>query len=277
MPDDKYYGINLIHMNDGKDHQRIEYRYIGGKDYEKSIGYINYFLNKFIITLHKSIGSKFTNDDIVFLEKYLDENINNFKNFSKYDNFIVEFPSIILQIDQNGSYDIVNAYYDRIYPILFDLIDSTNSLEDCIINFVSSSNKIEIVDAKINTKKNIGSIDFINCDISEGIFDKCLFSDCEILNSQLIKSSIVRCEIKGSKILNCESESSSLINCFLMGGYINSDMEGGVIRSGKIGPYANISSTTKIVSETDNFFRTNFDDDQLDQKDGGGETTSKKF
>ena len=55
-----------------------------------------------------------------------------------------------------------------------------------------------------------------------------------------------------------------------MNGYLNADMEGGVLRSGKIGPYANISSTTKIVSEIDNFFNTKFDDDAQDVKNDKG-------
>ena len=55
-----------------------------------------------------------------------------------------------------------------------------------------------------------------------------------------------------------------------MGGYLNCDMTGGVYRSGKLGPYGNISSETKIVSDTDNFFSTNFDDDQYNRKKDQG-------
>ncbi len=47
-----------------------------------------------------------------------------------------------------------------------------------------------------------------------------------------------------------------------MNGYLNSTMEGGILRSGKLGPNAEISSTTKIVSETDNFFNTKFNIDE---------------
>ena len=47
-------------------------------------------------------------------------------------------------------------------------------------------------------------------------------------------------------------------------------MTGGVYRSGKLGPYANISSETKIVSDTDNFFNTKFDDDQYNRKKDEG-------
>jgi len=45
LPDDKYYGINFLHINNPKETQRLEFRYIGGKDYEKNIGDISYFLD----------------------------------------------------------------------------------------------------------------------------------------------------------------------------------------------------------------------------------------
>jgi hypothetical protein len=49
-------------------------------------------------------------------------------------------------------------------------------------------------------------------------------------------------------------------------------MEGGVFRSGKLGQYANISSTTKIVTDGENFFNTKFGED-----DKKGKENIKKF
>ena len=261
LPNDKYFGINFLHTNKGKENQRLEFRYVGGKDYEKNIGQITYFLDKFIINTHNSIDVGFSDDDIQNLETYLDNNISMFKNFSKYDNFIVEFPTISLQIDQNYGYDVVNAYYPKIYNKLFHLLDSTEDLKDCIINYVTLTQKIEIIDAKVKSNFNLRDYDFINCNLSSGIFDSCSIVNSIVYNSQLIKSRIHGSEVNGSKVLNCTVESSTLKDSFFMNGYLNGDMEGGVLRSGKLGPYANISSTTKIVSDKDNFFDTRFDDD----------------
>jgi hypothetical protein len=52
-----------------------------------------------------------------------------------------------------------------------------------------------------------------------------------------------------------------------MGGHLNGEMQGGIFRSGKLGPYANVSSSTKIVSEYDNFFDTSFDAEDLENKE----------
>lgn len=262
LPDDKYYGVNFLHINNQRETQRLEFRYIGGKDYEKNIGDISYFLDSFVKIVYNSIDAQFTKEDIQNLEEYLEKNITNFKNFSKYDNFLIEFPTITLQVDQNYSYDLINAYYGRIYEKLFEIIHSMDSLKDCIINFVTESQKIEIIDGNIKGIKNLKNIDFVNCQMSEAIFDSCSIINSELVNCQVIKSQIWGSDIRNSKVLNTSSESTELHNCYFMGGYLNCDMIGGVLRSGKLGPYANVSSETKIISETDNFFDTQFDEDR---------------
>lgn len=276
LPSDKYYGINFSHITKGKEEQRLEFRYIGGKDYELNVGQVLYFLDRFIIDVHDSIDAGFDNNDIDELEKYLDKNISTFKTFSKYDNFISEFHNISIQIDQVGLYDIVNAYYDKIYSKIFNLIDSTDDLKSCIINYVTSEQRIEIIDATIKATMNISNYDFINCIISDGIFENCQFINSQIKNCQIIKSKIVGCEVGSSKVLNCKVEQSQLTDCFFMNGYLNGDMFGGVLRSGKLGPYAMVSSETKIVSETDNFFDTKFDDDEYDKGKDLGTIKYKK-
>lgn len=275
MPNDKYYGINFSHINNPKDSQRLEFRYIGGKDYEKNIGQIIYFMDRFIIDVYNSIDVGFNDQDIDELEEYLNYNISNFKNFSKYDNFIVDFPSISLQIDQFYNYDTVNAYYDKIFSKLYSIIDSTDSLKDCIINYVTTTQKLEIIDAFIKSTHNIKDFDFINCTISDGIFDGCNFVNCEVNNSQLIKSKIYGTDVSESKVISSTVEASQLNNCFFMNGYLNGDMNGGVLRGGKLGPYANISSETNVVSETDSFFDTSYEEDD-NKKDYGVLKSFKK-
>ena len=143
-------------------------------------------------------------------------------------------------------------------------------MSDCIINYVTNTQKIEIIDATIKSTQNMKDYEFINCRTSEGIFENCSFVNSEIDNCQIIKSNISGCNLEQTKVLNCSVESSQLNNCFFMNGYLNADMIGGVFRSGKLGPYANISSETKIVTDTDNFFDTSFEEDNYDHKKDQG-------
>lgn len=268
MPNDKYYGINFIHINNDKESQRLEFRYIGGKDYEKNIGQLIYFMDRFIINVYDSIDVDFDAEDATKLEEYLETNIALFKNFSKYDNFIVDFPTIQIQIDQNNNYDVVGAYYPKIYNKIYNLIDATSDLKECMINYVTSTQVLEIVDANIKTTSAVKGYDIINCKL-EGIFEDCFFVGSEITNSQMSKSRLQQCDVVGSKVLNCRVESSSLTNCYFMEGYLNGDMFAGVFRSGQLGPYATMDSEVKVVTDYDNFFDTKFEEEGQKGTDKG--------
>jgi hypothetical protein len=266
LPNDKYYGVNFLHINNEKKTQRLEYRYLGGVDYEKNIGNIVYFLDRFIIDVYNSIDVGFNESDGKKLELYLEDNISKFKTFSKYDNFIVEFPTIQIQIDQNHMYELVSSYFARIYEKLWDLVRGTDSLKDCIINFVTSTQKMEIIDADIKSNLPLRGFEFVNCKILDGIFESCNFYGCEINNSQVSKSKIEASDINKSKVLSCRVENSTLKDCYFMNGVLNGDMNGGVFRSGELGPYASISPETKIVGVEDNFFDTKFDSQEKSYK-----------
>ncbi len=267
LPNDKYYGINFLHINSDRDSQRLEFRYIGGKDYEKNIGQLIYFLERFIITVYDSIDVEFNSEDINKLEEYLEENISSYKNLSKYDNFIVEFPTIQLQIDQDGNYDIISAYYEKIYNKIFSLVDSTEDLQECILNYVTSTQIMEVVDARIKSTSTIKNFELINCQV-EGIFEDCFFVGSEVRNSQVSKSKLQHTEAINSKILNCNVEASTLENCYFMDGYLNGDMQGGVYRSGRLGPFATMDSEVKVVTDDNNFFDTKYDDETKGDKKG---------
>ena len=280
LPNDKYYGINFTNITNNKDSQRLEFRYIGGKNYEKNIGQVIYFLERFIVNVYDSVDSDFNSEDINKLEEYLEENILNYKNLSNYDNFIVDFPSIQIQVDQNGSYQVVSAYYDKIYSKLYNLIDSTDDLSECIVNYITTTQMIEVVDANIKSTSTIKGYDLINCNV-EGIFEDCFFIGTDINNSQLSKCKLQHSDANNSKILNCKVDASTLENCYFMDGYLNGDMVGGIYRSGKLGPYASMDSDVKIVTDYENFFDIRYDveGEKGDKKgiiDGYGKTFGKK-
>jgi len=275
LPEDKYYGINFLNINNNKETQRIEYRYIGGQDYEKSIGNLVYFLDRFILDSYNSIDASFNENDCNNLEKYLESNIDKFKSFSKYDNFIVQYPTIQIQIDQNNMYELVSSYFTTIYEKLWDLIESSDNLKDCILNYVTLTQKLEIIDAQVKSTMTIKNIEFVNCTVSDGIFENCNFYGCEISKTQISRSKIEASDVSSSKILSCRVETTSLVDCYFMSGFLNGDMSGGVFRSGELGPYATISSETKIVDSQDNFFDTRFDSESKGDKKGIIDTYKK--
>ncbi len=225
-------------------------------------------MDRFIINVFDSIDVGFNSEDINKLEEYLEDNIRQYKNFSKYDNFIVDYPTIQIQIDQNSNYDVISTYYDKIYNKIYNLIDGTNDLKECIINYVTQTQTVEIVDANIKTSSTLKNYEFINCNL-EGIFESCAFLGCEITNSQLSKSKVEHTEIDNSKVLACRVDGSSLKNCYFMEGFLNGEMLGGVFRSGELGPYASLDSEVKVVNDHENFFNIKYEEERTKgDKDG---------
>lgn len=276
LPSDKYFGINFLHTNNNKEEQRIEYRYIGGKGYELNLGGLIYFMERFITLTYSCIEKDFDSSDIKKIEDYLKTNISYFKSLSKYDSFIVEFPTIQIQIDQDSNYDVVSAYYSKIYSKIFNLVDSVQNLKECIINYVTLTQKLEIVDAKIKSTSTLKGLELVNCEV-EGIFEDCFFLSSTTNKSQLVKCKLQHSEAIDSKILNCKVEASTLKNCYFMDGYLNGDMFGGVYRSGKLGPYATMDSDVKVVTDRDNFFDTKFDEEDKGDKEGQIKGFGKKI
>jgi hypothetical protein len=126
---------------------------------------------------------------------------------------------------------------------------------------------MEVVDARIKTSSTIKNYELINCQV-EGIFEDCFFVGSEIRNSQVSKSKLQHTEAINSKILNCNVESSTLENCYFMDGYLNGDMQGGVYRSGRLGPFATMDSEVKVVTDDNNFFDTKYDEETKGDKKG---------
>lgn len=260
IPDDKYYGINFLNIINNKETQRVEYRYIGGKDYHKDSARVLYFMDKFIITVYDSIDTQFNRYDIDELEKFLTDNISKFKNFSIYDKFLVDYPRIQLQVDQSSIYETISSYYDIIYPKLFTLINGCKSVGECIINYDTDRQRLEIINSKLIGLQTIKDFDFISCDL-EGIFEKCHLVSCEVNNSQLKDCKVNNSELTKTKLYSCDTDNSDLNECFVMLGSFNGNMYGGVFRSGEMGENAYLDSNVKIVTANNNFFDTTYDED----------------
>lgn len=262
LPIEKYYGVNFTNISLPKDSQRLEFRYIGGEDYHKNPGQLIYFMDKFIINTYDMLNIGLDDSDMAKLQFKLNSLKKFKKNILTYNEFIVNYSTIQIQIDQSKNYNLINFYYERIREKLFNVLNSIDDLNDCIINYVTATQTLEIVDGDVKSNSNLSSIEFINCQI-EGIFENCFFSSCNIKNSRLYKSNIYSSECSQSKILSCKVESySNLIDCYFQGGYMNANMSSGVFRSGKLGPYSNIDSSVKIVTDSNNFFNTKDESDE---------------
>jgi len=253
LPDTKYYGINLLNVFES----RVEYRYIGGGEYEQKTGEILDLLDYFIQLTWLSID-ELDEDDMDKLTKYLSDNINQFKTFSRLDTFIAQFPSIMLQIDMNSDQTFLRTYYEQIYNELYDIITNIYNLSNCIINYDTEEQRLELIDATFKTIFDIKRIDIIDCNIDGGSFSNCTLINTTIKNAHLSNCKVIMCEVYSSKIESCNVDENSILSeCYVFNTLMGGEMRGGIFRSGKLGEYAKLDSDVKIISGIDNYFGNN--------------------
>ena len=253
LPDTKYYGINIKNYTEG----RLEFRYIGGTDYQYKTNEIIELMDYFILLTWNCIDAELDKDDRQKLLDYLSENISNFKKFRSYEDFIGEFPSIRIEVDRLNTFSTVKSYYDKIYEKLFDILTNTYNLRNAIINYDTERMKLEIVDTYVKGIFDLKNLEFIDCQIFEGTYYKSLFDDCDIKNSHIENCKIQDSEVFNCKLTNCDvDEGTTLEKVYFYGGYLNGHMESGIFRGGVIGPDAVIGDGVKMVTDDDNYFGT---------------------
>jgi hypothetical protein len=138
------------------------------------------------------------------------------------------------------------------------MVRNIYNLKNCIINFDTELNRIELVDATFKTIFDLYNIDFIECSMNSGRYNSCNFISSELVNGtihggEIMDSNIFNCKIENAKI-DVESEigDSYLYQCFIDGQVKGSS----VLRMCKIGPNAIIDDSVRIVTDINNYFNT---------------------
>lgn len=274
LPNTKYFGINIKDYTQGW----IEYRYIGGTDYQFKTKEIIYLLDYFILLTWNNIDKEIDDEDKEKILDYLNLNISNFKKFLTYEDFISEYPSIKIEVDKDDNNIILKSYYDKMYNSLYELLMNTYNLNDAIINYDTQTQKIEVVDTLVKGIFDLRYLNFIQCNIVDGTYYKSKFFDSDIKNSHLESCTIKNCEVFSCKITNCDiDKDTTLENVYFYGGVMDGEMISGVMRGGTLGPNAIIGDGVKLITDDDNYFGTTTKGDIVKMENPKDFKNNKKF
>lgn len=232
-PTEKYYGVNFLKLQKNY----LEFRYLGGKDYEKRVNDILDLLDHFVTSLFNSANERtFTEKNKLELIKILKkhEKINN--SYLSYGHFKKNFPDIGLLVDLDTDIRRLDMYWDRIKDKIYEVL-SEGGMTKGLINYDSNTSRLQIKDAKLMKCFKLEGIDIIDCTI-HGRLDKCDVFNCALDNVEMWTCNI----FDHSKLTNCRiddtyiNRSCYLKDCYFVGqnGIMNGTMEGGIFRKGKI-------------------------------------------
>ena len=258
LPDTKYYGINLKESFNG----RLEYRYVGGKDYQFKTREIMELMDYFISLSWNCINEDLSEENIDDLRKYLDENINVFKNFTRLENFIAEFPTIQLEVDKNDSFLIVKSQYNNIQDKIYDIIRNIYDLKNCIINYDTAESKVEIVDAQFETIFTLKGINIFDSNVVNGEYIRCEFNNVDIKNAHITNCKLFNVNVFNCKLENCDVDvQCELKECYFSGGFMDGNFLSGCLRGGVVGPNGELGTDCDIITDTNSYFGSNEDED----------------
>ena len=246
MPDTKYYGINFSKLIKGY----LEFRYLGGEKYEEKTDVILDFLDKFILSIYKSISEKgYSTENKKELNSILKNHEFLIKSYRSYNDFCEQFPDIKLSADLRNDPSYAGLYYANIRDHIYKILAETD-LRKGYINYDSSTGKIQLKNVKITTCYNLENVDIVDSYIS-GTIKNCDIFYCKIMNTDLTTCNIFQeTELDGCKLKDSYVNRSSILkNCYIFGknGVMSGKMNGGIFREGRMTKHATFSDDVEII------------------------------
>lgn len=245
VPEEKYFGINFTKREKGY----LEFRYIGGKDYEKKSKKIFECVDFMILSFFNVINSQgYTEAEKNKIRKIYNDHQELVRVFNNYRDFKEKFPDFEVTVDLKNDEQIIKSFWSKIRLDIFDLM-ITSKMTKGRYNYDTDFGVKQLVDVKL---KNVilKDYDLINSEVEGFLFR------CEIYNSTVKESRVLDCQaMRNNEFDNCKLQNTILQptnttkDCYIENKklIINCKVEGGIIRSGEIGALAEISDTTKIV------------------------------
>lgn len=228
---DDVYGINF---------STIKLGYITFK-YAREINYRNKWedllkcVNHTIITLYNTCSvTNFNDGEINKLKSMNDEYKEILNSFGCYELFRTKYPKIKLTSDLNNDNAVIEIIFPSIKDKLFDLV-IRNGIKEANINYDSDVSRLQVKDLELRKCYHISGVDIVNSELTN-----CSVKDCDIYDTKIEKSTIVKCNLfgyancKDSKFRDCFiSRNISLKDCHVSGtlGKIGGTMKGGSLKN----------------------------------------------
>lgn len=261
LPSDKYYGINFQKLVKGY----IEVRYCGGRGYEKKSREIAEIMEYIGLFTYDTLQNNYNYNvsDLTKLRVIMREHKKVVSSFSDLGAFLMNYPNIGLMVDLRGDEQVLKTFYPKLREKIFDFIIRCG-MRKGFVNYDADVATYQIKDAYIAKAFPLSGVEIFDSRIQGNIIDcdiyRCVISNSHIIDCRLKNSN----EVRRSKIVNTPIDvTNDITECYIDARrhVINGHVIKGIIRSGEIGPYAEIDGSVEIVKAAL---------DSKDGKDGGG-------
>lgn len=246
--DTKYYGINFSK----KEKNYLEFRYLGGTDYEEKTDNILYLTESFLLQMWNSCNDpRFTGENKIELQRILNKNKPVMDMLKDYSKVSEHWPDIQILVDLQDNPTIIRVQWERFKNRVMDLIVN-GSMTAGVINYDSDYGAVQVKDGKFPTVYLLENFEFIDCELA-GNLTNCSFYNCDITGSAVMWGSLYRAtKVKDSKVESSYTHGScELTNCYVAGRdtMFRGKMIGGIFREGFTSKDARFEGTEIVVSK----------------------------
>lgn len=246
-PDSKYYGINF----DKRHKNYLEFRYIGGADWEKKTSTILHMLDQFLTQLWNSTETtQFTPINAIELKRILADNQRIIDSRKDWRAIEKNWKNIEFSVDLQKHPQILDLHWSNIKEHVMRLF-THGSIIKGHINYDTDTGKVQVQGGELQYCVELDNYDFIECKIMGEI------AHCDVFRSEIKGSDINECnffdstKIISSKIKNSYvHRSCELEDAYVYGtsGIMKGKMIGGIFREGKYDKQtAKFDGTEKIL------------------------------
>jgi len=246
--DTKYYGINFSK----KEKNYLEFRYLGGADYEEKTDNILYLIERFLMQMWNSCNDpRFTAENKIELQRIINKNKPIMDMLKDYSKVSEHWPDIQILVDLQDNPTIIRVQWERFKNRVMDLIVN-GSMTAGVINYDSDYGAVQVKDGKFPTVYLLENFEFIDCELA-GNLTNCSFYNCNITSSAVMWGSLYRAtKVKDSKVESSYTHGScELTNCYVAGRdtMFRGKMIGGIFREGFTSKDARFEETEIVVSK----------------------------
>ena len=246
--DTKYYGINFSK----KEKNYLEFRYLGGTDYERKTDNILYLIERFLMQMWNSCNDpRFTAENKIELQRIINKNKPIMDMLKDYSKVSERWPDIQILVDLQDDPTIIRVQWERFKNRVMDLIVN-GSMTAGVINYDSDYGEVQVKDGKFPTVYLLEDFEFIDCELA-GNLTNCSFYNCNITGSAVMWGSLYRAtKVKDSKVESSYTHGScELTNCYVAGRdtMFRGKMIGGIFREGFTSKDARFEETEIVVSK----------------------------
>lgn len=229
-PDTKYYGINF----DKRHKNYLEFRYIGGADWEKKTTTILYLVDRFLLQLWKSTENpNFTELNAIELKKIVAENQRIIDARRDWKTIKDNWKNVKFTVDMKDDPKVVDLYWPSVKERVMKLFTHGELIKGHI-NYDSDAGRIQVNGGRLEYCVDLRRYEFVSCFL-RGEFTECDMYGCDVNGSDIHYCNFYQStQINSSKIDGSYVHGTCTVNdCYVYGkGTFKGTMNGGIFREG---------------------------------------------